>query len=49
MGLVWFARLLERGALTPAERAIGYHDPADGGYRLAALQQLLSYELDSSA
>jgi len=32
--------------LTPAEGAIGYHDPADGAYRLATLQRLLTQAID---
>ena len=34
--------------LTAAERAIGYHNPDDGQYRLDALRSLLNYELTSS-
>jgi hypothetical protein len=32
--------------LTAGERAAGYHNPADGGYRLAALRNLLANVLD---
>ncbi len=32
-------------ALTPEERALGYHNPADGGYRLAALRRLVAEAL----
>lgn len=34
--------------LSAAERAIGYHNPQDGSYRLNAVRRLLAYELDSS-
>jgi hypothetical protein len=34
--------------LTAAERAIGYHNPDDGQYRLDALRSLLNYELTNS-
>lgn len=43
-----FEPMKSGGALTSAERAIGYHDPADGEYRLAALERLLGQELASS-
>jgi hypothetical protein len=35
----------DSAALTPDERAIGYHNPADGTYRLKRLGELLS-EID---
>jgi hypothetical protein len=43
-----FEPMLDASALTSDERAIGYHDPADGRYRLEALKTLLDQELESS-
>jgi len=44
-----FEPMKDSAALTPAERAIAYHDPADGRYRLETLKGLLDQELASSA
>jgi hypothetical protein len=40
-----FEPMKDSSALTPEERAIGYHNPADGAYRLKRLGELLS-EID---
>ena len=37
-----FEPMKDRGDLTSAERAYGYHNPGDGGYRLKALKRVLS-------
>ncbi len=36
-----FEPMKDAAQLTPEERALGYHNPADGGYRLATLGALL--------
>ena len=36
-----FEPMKDAADLTPAERALGYHNPADGDYRLAALGRLV--------
>ena len=36
-----FEPMRDADDLTRAERAIGYHNPDDGGYRLKALRKLL--------
>jgi hypothetical protein len=41
-----FEPMRDAAALSPAERAVGYHNPANGGYRLAALKTLLAGVLD---
>jgi len=33
--------MADAATLTPEQRAVGYHNPADGGYRLAALSARL--------
>lgn len=43
-----FEPMKDAASLTDAERAIGYHDPADGTYRFKTLQRLIAQELDSS-
>jgi len=43
-----FEPMKDAADLTSAERAIGYHNPANGRYRLDALKSLIAYELDSS-
>ena len=40
-----FEPMKDAGALTSGERAIGYHNPDDGAYRLKHLAELLG-ELD---
>ena len=37
-----FEPMKDRGDLTPEERAIGYHNPDDGQYRLKALKKRLA-------
>jgi Glycosyl hydrolase family 99 len=44
-----FEPMKDAAALTPDERAVGYHDPTDGAYRLETLTRLLAQELDKSA
>ncbi len=44
-----FEPMKDAATLTPAERAVGYHDPQDGSYRLDALRRLLAYELESAS
>ena len=41
-----FEPMKDDDRLTPAERAIGYHNPANGRYRLDALKQLLGTVID---
>ncbi len=43
-----FEPMKDASALSPAERAVGYHDPADGRYRIETLTRLLRQELDNS-
>jgi hypothetical protein len=43
-----FEPMKDFGDLTANERAVGYHNPAGGRYRLDALRSLVDYELDSS-
>ncbi len=41
-----FEPALDRAALTPAQRARGYHNPADGSWRLDTLRTLLAPIID---
>ena len=41
-----FEPMKDFAELTPAERAVGYHNPADGSYRLKQLQALLAETID---
>lgn len=41
-----FEPMKDASALSPAERAFGYHNPADGSYRLKQLTSLLSGVID---
>jgi glycoprotein endo-alpha-1,2-mannosidase len=43
-----FEPMKDAAELTAEERAVGYHDPDDGRYRLEALQDLIHQELDNS-
>src|SRR5258708_18311737 len=43
-----FEPMKDAADLTPAERALGYHNPADGSYRLKLLKTLLAPVLDGS-
>ena len=43
-----FEPMKDASQLTAEERAMGYHNPADGGYRLAALRSLLRPVLEAS-
>ena len=36
-----FEPMKDAAQLSPTERAQGYHNPADGGYRLATLRSLI--------
>jgi len=36
-----FEPMKDRAALTPEERAVGYHNPDDGNYRLSVLKRLI--------
>ena len=42
-----FEPMKDAGQLTAEERAMSYHNPADGGYRLAALRSLLRPVLEA--
>ncbi|HEV3139008.1 MAG TPA: hypothetical protein VGY57_00760 [Vicinamibacterales bacterium] len=41
-----FEPMKDAADLTPAERAIGYHNPADGSYRLKLLTSLIAHAID---